>query len=72
VVDEKLEKPELYDLGSDVAERTDLAGREPERLSAMMTRLRAMTAELAAEAPAWPAAEKKRERKRKAASVPAE
>ena len=70
VVDEKLEKPELYDLGGDVAERTDLAAREPERLAAMMTRLRATTAELAAEAPEWPAAEKQRERKRKAAAAP--
>jgi arylsulfatase A-like enzyme len=70
VVDEKLEKPELYDLGGDVAERTDLAARDPERLAAMMTRLRATTAELAAEAPEWPAAEKQRERKRKAAAAP--
>ena len=72
VVDEKLEQPELYDLAGDVAERTDLAAREPERLAAMMTRLRATTAELTAEAPEWPAAEKQRERKRKAAAAPVE
>ena len=72
VVDEKLEKPELYDLVGDVAERTDLAEQEPERLAAMMARLRASTAEFATEAPEWPAAEKKRERNRKAAPAPAE
>jgi putative heme-binding domain-containing protein len=70
VVDEKLEKPELYNLTSDLAETTDLAQREPERLAAMMARLRASTAEIAAEAPDWPAGEKKRERKRKAAEAP--
>ena len=62
VVDEKLDKPELYDLAGDVAERTDLAEQEPERLAAMMARLRATTAELAAEAPTWPAGERQRRR----------
>ena len=59
---ETLEKPELYDLSADLAERTDLAAREPERLSAMMARLRAYQAELAAEAPTWPAGERQRRR----------
>ena len=72
VVDEKLERPELYDLAGDVAERTDLVQQEPERLAVMMTRLRASTAEFATEAPEWPAAEKKRERNRKPAPGPAE
>ena len=72
VVDESLEKPELYDLAGDRGETTDLAPREPERLSAMMERLRAYTAELAAEAPTWPAGGKNRDRKRKADPVPAE
>jgi len=62
VVDEKLDKPELYDLAGDVAERTDLAEQEPERLAAMMARLRAFTAELAAEAPEWPAGERQSRR----------
>jgi arylsulfatase A-like enzyme len=72
VVDESLEKPELYDLAGDRGETTDLASREPERLSAMMERLRASTAEIAAEAPTWPAGGKNRDRKRKADPVPAE
>jgi arylsulfatase A-like enzyme len=72
VVDESLEKPELYDLAADRGETTDLASREPERLSAMMERLRASTAEIAAEAPTWPAGGKNRDRKRKADPVPAE
>jgi arylsulfatase A-like enzyme len=71
VVDAKLEKPELYDLASDLAEATDLAQRESERLTAMMTRLRAYTAEIAAEAPAWPAAEKRQGREGKRATAPA-
>jgi arylsulfatase A len=58
VVDEKLEKPELYDLTTDLAERTDLASEQPERLAAMMTRLRAYQAEVEAEGPSWPAAQK--------------
>jgi hypothetical protein len=38
----------------------------------MMERLRAYTAEIAAEAPTWPAGGKNRDRKRKADPVPAE
>ena len=53
VVDESLEKPELYDLAADRAEAHDLAAREPERLAAMMSRLRAHTAEIEAEGPDW-------------------
>jgi len=60
VVDEQLKKPELYDLASDLAETTDLAAREPERLSAMMRRLAAYQAEVAAEGPTWPAAKQQR------------
>ena len=56
VADETLDKPELYDLSADLAERTDLAAREPERLSEMMARLRAYQAEVEAEGPTWPPA----------------
>jgi arylsulfatase A-like enzyme len=71
VVDEKLEKPELYDLAGDLAETTDLAQREPERLAAMTTRLRAYQAEVETEGPSWPAAENQQGRQRKQALVPA-
>jgi len=60
VVDEQLKKPELYDIASDLAETTNLAAREPERLSAMMRRLAAYRAEVAAEGPTWPAAKQQR------------
>ena len=53
VVDESLEKPELYDLAADRDEQHDLAAREPERLAGMMARLRAHTAEIEAEGPDW-------------------
>ena len=53
VADEKLEKPQLYDLSADRAEASDLAAREPARLAAMMERLRAYTAEIEAEGPDW-------------------
>jgi len=53
VVDESLEKPELYDLATDRAEAHDLAAREPERLAALLARLRAHTAEIEAEGPDW-------------------
>jgi arylsulfatase A len=53
VTDEALEKPELYNLADDLAETTDLAGREPERLAAMLGRLRSYTSEVEAEAPDW-------------------
>ena len=68
VGDETLEKPELYDLSADVAETTDLAAREPERLSAMMTRLAAYQAEVEAEGPVWPVGARP-EPKRKAAKA---
>ncbi len=53
ITDEALEKPELYNLADDLAETTDLATREPERLAAMLGRLRSYTAEIEAEAPDW-------------------
>jgi arylsulfatase A len=53
VVDESLQKPELYDLAADRHEATNLATREPDRLAAMMARLRAYTAEVEAEGPDW-------------------
>ena len=53
VVDESLEKPELYDLAADRREASDLAASEPELLAAMMVRLRAYTAEVEAEGPDW-------------------
>jgi arylsulfatase A len=53
VADEKLERAELYDLATDRAETTDLAGREPERLAAMLERLRSYTAVVEAEGPDW-------------------
>jgi iduronate 2-sulfatase len=71
VVDEGLEKPELYDLSADLAETTDLAAREPKRLSAMMTRLQAYQAEVEAEGPAWPVGARP-ERKQKASKAQAE
>lgn len=53
VTDEAFEKPELYNLADDLAETTDLAAREPERLAAMLERLRSYTADVEAEAPDW-------------------
>ncbi|MFN6191368.1 MAG: hypothetical protein ACK52C_13145 [Planctomycetia bacterium] len=53
VADEALEKPELYNLATDRAETTSLAEREPERLAAMLARLRVLTAEIEAEGPDW-------------------
>ena len=53
VVDEALEKPELYDLATDRNESTNRAAREADRLAAMMARLRAYTAEVEAEGPDW-------------------
>jgi len=53
VVDEAIEKPELYDLATDRNESTNLAAREADRLAAMMARLRAYTAEVEAEGPDW-------------------
>ncbi len=53
VVDEAFTKPELYDLATDRAEAHDRAAEEPERLAAMMDRLRVHTAEVEAEGPDW-------------------
>jgi len=53
VVDESLEKPELYNLSIDRREERDLAAAEAERLAGMMERLRAYTAEVEAEGPGW-------------------
>lgn len=53
VVDEALEKPELYNLADDRAETTNLAVRETERLAAMLTRLRTLQGEIEAEGPDW-------------------
>jgi len=53
VADEGLTKPELYNLADDLAETTDLAGREPDRLAAMLRRLRSYTADVEAEGPDW-------------------
>jgi arylsulfatase A len=53
VVDESLERPELYNLGRDRNETTNLAAQEPDRLAALMTRLRAHTTEVEAEGPDW-------------------
>src|SRR4029453_11105174 len=45
-------RPELYDLGSDPGERSNLVGAQPERVQAMKTRLaRMLDAERAAPAP---------------------
>jgi arylsulfatase A len=53
VADEPLEQPELYNLATDRAETTSLAEREPERVAAMLARLRALSAEIEAEGPDW-------------------
>jgi len=53
VVNESFEDPELYDLAADRNETTNLAARQPDRLAAMMARLRAHTAEVEAEGPDW-------------------
>jgi len=53
VVDESLEKPELYNLAIDRAEAHDLAATEADRLAGMMARLRTYTADVEAEGPDW-------------------
>lgn len=68
VVNESLEKPELYDLATDLAETTDLAGREPERLSAMLRRLAAYQAQVEAEGPTWPVGARPKKQKPKPAA----
>jgi arylsulfatase A len=70
VVDESLEKPELYDLATDQHEVTNLAEREAERLAAMMARLRAYTAEVEAEGPDWWRTEPLNGRKKNPAATP--
>jgi arylsulfatase A len=45
---------ELYNLEADVAETTDLAEKEPERLAQMSARLWAMYREVRDESPTWP------------------
>lgn len=44
---------ELYNLRDDLAQRADLAADEPERLDAMISRLRAMHREVLDEGPVW-------------------
>ena len=70
VVDESLEKPELYDLATDRNEATNLAAREADRLAAMMARLRAYTAEVEAEGPDWWRTEPLNGRKKNPAATP--
>jgi arylsulfatase A len=53
VADEAFAKPELYNLAADLTESSDLASREPERLAAMLGRLRAHTEEVEREGPDW-------------------
>src|SRR5262249_11903077 len=45
---------ELYDLAADIGETTALAGREPERLRAMVGLLTARFHEIRDETPTWP------------------
>ena len=70
VVDESLEKPELYDLATDRNEAKNLAAQEADRLAAMMARLRAHTAEVEAEGPDWWRTEPLNGRKKNPASTP--
>lgn len=53
VATESLEAPELYNLATDLGETDDVASRESARCDAMLTRLRALTAEVEAEGPDW-------------------
>lgn len=70
VVDESLSKPELYHLGRDHQEKTNVATAEPDQLAAMMARLRASTREIEAEGPTWPRPEKKRSKQKSGARAP--
>jgi len=70
VVDESLAKPELYDLASDRNEATNLAAQEPDRLAAMMARLRLYTNEVEAEGPDWWRKEPLNGRQKKPAASP--
>jgi len=47
---------ELYNLREDIAERHDLAARQPDRVKAMAARLRELFGQIQAECPVWPAA----------------
>jgi arylsulfatase A len=49
----KLARFELYNVTSDVGQRTDLAAREPERLEALSAKLMAKYEEIQAAAPLW-------------------
>lgn len=53
VTDEAFEKPELYHLADDLSESSNLAHRAPDRLAAMLARLRAHTVEVEGEGPDW-------------------
>ena len=70
VVDEAFAKPELYNLAADRAETTNLVDREPERLTGMLARLRAHTAEIEAEGPDWWRAQEWNGRRGSSASPP--
>jgi arylsulfatase A len=54
LADEAFTKFELYNLREDVAEKNDLAGKEPRRLKEMADALRKLNAEIVAEGPKWP------------------
>jgi choline-sulfatase len=53
VADDALAKVELYNLGADVREASDLASGERERLAGMRGRLERLMAEIEAEGPDW-------------------
>jgi len=70
VVDESLSDPELYHLGRDRQEKTNLATAEPDQLAAMMAMLTAYTREVEAEGPIWPRPEKRRSQRKPRAAAP--
>lgn len=51
----ELESFELYNLGEDIGEKTDLTAREPERVREMAATLRRLHREIRDESPVWPA-----------------
>jgi arylsulfatase A-like enzyme len=65
---------ELFNLAVDRAEAHDLAAKEPERVSGMLERLAAFTAEVEAEAPDWwrkePGDGLRKERRRREPAAP--